>query len=316
MRFLPLCRNDDPLLKIVKEAYHAQPVAMPRGSIALLDVLLEAGGDEYSRWGQLGTLVTGQPGLKAAIGPARPKLVANLSGVRSSTVDIDVGLELVGFILRVFGLPVPGVAAGFKRARTISFKFSSVTERLYSAATIGHALERRRLRKRNAANREIVEKGGALVINSVLESPDFAVRVEKRSGKSAGLDFGLLKELGEARAGISIQQTGAHEVSWHATKPAVFAFTALRLRVAEYGGIESIQLGPPRIVLRALTDRRDIIYGSEYAGLDTTDVASTGVGDVIQDRELLAIDVPGRPLVVNAAPVELNPEPALLIPDN
>jgi hypothetical protein len=287
---------------------------MPRGSIGLLEVLVDAGGDEYRRWGQLGKLVTGQPGLQKAIGRARPHLVANLSGVQSSKVAMGIGLELIGFILRVFGLPVPGVAAAFEHARNVSFKFSRVQERIYSAADIGEALERRTLRKRNAATAVIAEKGSALVINSVFESPDFSVRVEKRSGKRAGVDYGLLKELAEARADISVQQTGANEVSWQADEPAVFAFTVLRLGVAEFGGITIIQLGPPRVVVRAMTDHRGIVYGSESTGLSISDLTSTGLGDVIEEQGLFAIDVPDGPLVVNAAPAELNPEPSLLVP--
>jgi hypothetical protein len=317
MRFVPLCRNEDPLLKLVREKYHAQPVAVPKEGINPLEVLVESGKDEFRGWGPLGDLVTGQPPLEDVLGRARPKLVSDVSGMWSSSVDAGVGLEILGFVLRVFGIPVPGIGAAFTSARKVSFKFSGVTERKYGAGAIGNALARRKLRRRNPANVDIAKKGWALVIDSVLSSRDFAVRVEKKRGTKIGIDYGLLNEAVSAKASASFTKIGDDVVSFQARKPAVFAFTALRLGVSQYQGFTDIQLGPPRILMRAMTARRGILYGNEFGGLDIGDITSTGGAKVIREKGgLLAIDVRDGPLVVNAAPVELRPEPTLLVPSD
>jgi hypothetical protein len=317
MRLLPLCRKKDPLLKIVRERYGANPVAMPRGDIELLNVLVDAGKGVVKPWGPLGKLVTGRPALEEAVGPSPPAFVADLSGAWSSAVGVKVGLGVLGPVLNAFGVPVPGITAAFNHSGQLSFKFSRVTRRSYSAAIIGDALQGRKLRKHNAATALIAETGSTLIIDCVYESPDFSVRTGRGSGAGAKVDVPAIhKILASANTGVSVERSAQNEVSFQADKPVVFGFTALRLRPDQYRGFRTLQLGPGDVVMRAVTSNRTILYASESDGLDPSLIVSTGADEILfYDGLTDVVGVPDGPLVVNAWPVQISDQPALLVPD-
>jgi hypothetical protein len=199
----------------------------------------------------------------------------------------------------------------------LSFKFSRVTQRVYSAAVIGEALNGRRLRRGNIATKAIEEKGSALIIDSVLESPDFEVTVKQRSKWHAGFDYGVLAEMVTPELGISLERTGDRELSFRADQPAVFAFTALRLEVGDLGRFTTITLGPSKVVVLGISTGRQILYSSEPSGLELDQMSSTAAEAIYgDDGALVAVDVRAGPLVVNASPVELRDQPSLLVPDD
>jgi hypothetical protein len=314
LRLLRPCRKEDPLLKIVRDTYHAQPVGAPRGDVDFLHVLVDRGNGTFAPWGPLAALLTRQPPLDQVLGPPKPQVAHDLSGKQSGSVRLSAGLEILGALLTAFGVPVPGVEASFESTRALSFRFSRVTERLTTAAELGNALHGRRLRKSNVASRLLTEKGTALIITSVLESPELVVSAHSTRGANAGVKILPIKEaidIGEAD--LEAQVRRGKELVLTSQSPAVFGFRCLRLDISQDGDLDGVGLGPKRVVVSALSQQLPIIYASEPGGLDPDSITSgrrkvTRRGGIVE-----AVAVEAGPTVVNASPVLLASEPSILV---
>jgi len=316
LRLLNPCRREDPLLKIVREKYHAQAVGAPRGDIDFLHVLIDRGNGRYRPWGPLTKLVTGRLPLRDALGPPEPQVAHDLSGQESGSVRLSAGLEILGAVLTALGVPVPGVDASFDSTRSLRFRFSRVTERFTTAADLGNALHGRRLRKSNLATKLLTEKGTALIITSVLESPEVIVTADGTKGARASISLlPINKAIDAGDVELHAQLRRDRELVLTSQAPAVFGFRCLRLDVSRDGDLDGIGLGPSRVVLSALAAQLPIVYASEPDGLDP-EAITTGPRKVTRRRGIVeAVSIDDGVTVVTASPVLLASEPSILVPD-
>jgi hypothetical protein len=319
MRLLPLCKQQDPLLKIVKEQYNAQPVALSQRDLDLLDVLVKRENGSYQRWGALSDLITDRDEVLDLRDGCPRVPVGDLSGMRSRGVEFHIGLELLGAILNAFGLPVPGICGAIRHSRHLSFKFSGVTKRSFMAAAIGDVLYGRSLRRTNLATSLLAEAGSMLIVDMVLESPSFSVNAEGRTGAGTKVDGPeIVKLVLDAAVGMKAEKTARYEMTFQGTadKPAVFGFSALRLEAAASGRLTKVVIGPPEVVLRSIVSGRPLRYASEPDGLEPLDIFPLGSDEIHLDLGIVdAVGIPDGPVVVNAAPAEIGEPFGLLVPD-
>src|ERR1700712_5544665 len=102
MGFHPCNHAEDPFTRRVREVYDANVVAAPRSGVDPLDTLAVRGRRVGPR-GRLQGLLDGESPRLPAV---RAVSVADLSGVRSATVDLDLALSLSGKFLASLGVPI------------------------------------------------------------------------------------------------------------------------------------------------------------------------------------------------------------------
>src|SRR5688572_22034960 len=100
---------------------------VPRSSTSPLQTLLRAGKKDLDRLGELGTIsIAGANPLPLI---SRDNLApVEISGKESSSTKIEVGLNILGGLIKALGGNTLGISAGFTRAKTLTFKYEDVLE--------------------------------------------------------------------------------------------------------------------------------------------------------------------------------------------
>lgn len=227
MGFLPCINRDDPFTRKVRELYRANVVAAPRAGIDPLDTLAVRNRSVNVR----GALVHMLDG-RAELPEPEATRAAGMSGTRSTSVDLKLGLDLTAKFLTALGVPVPGAevtASLWKGATRLDFHVEDVVENQVDIAQLGRALHGRRIARTPAT--EVFFSGdgtGLYVITGTLTTTSFAVHGEAESGQTVSVAVDAIRDLiGEASAGVSWESTRQDTVTFSGPTPVTFAFTAV-----------------------------------------------------------------------------------------
>ncbi len=99
---------------------------VPRPSAQPLE-LLHRNGKDLTRLGSILDLLTGGAvPLPTVHRDDRPGV--DIEGTESSKINVSIGLSILGAFIGALGGGNLGLTAGFKRAKTVTFKFVAVTE--------------------------------------------------------------------------------------------------------------------------------------------------------------------------------------------
>ncbi|HET9983364.1 MAG TPA: hypothetical protein VFQ38_07245 [Longimicrobiales bacterium] len=106
---LPLCSND-PLVKTLQDVFGANIVRVPEERIRPV-VVLASDGKKTSFRGELAPLLVGGAPIDV---PVAESQMASVSGKRSKSVDLGLGLKILGGFLQALGVPSAGIGAQFR----------------------------------------------------------------------------------------------------------------------------------------------------------------------------------------------------------
>jgi hypothetical protein len=227
MSFLSCPRQDDPFTRQVRDTYRANVVGAPRADIHPLDALAVQGRKVDLR-GQLRYLIDGPGRLPSATSaPA-----AALAGVRSTSVDVKVGLSLSAKFLAALGVPIPGAgisASLWQGASGFSFEVRDVEEHQVDLGELGQRLQGRTLAVTPATRLFLDDPSVELMlITRTLTTGSFSVRATRSGGQAVQVTVdGLASLIGKANADVSWKTEADHSVTFTGTIPVTFAFAAV-----------------------------------------------------------------------------------------
>jgi hypothetical protein len=234
--------RNDPIMKIIYEVFGGTVLKVPNAGVRPLDVVGLCPGGAVSRRGRLSAaLVDGEAveaQLKEAIDP--PVRAANVSGKRSSSVEANLGLDILGGLLSGLNLPPAEIKAQFKAARTVSFKFDEVMKEQVDSFELGSVLQGTSINAGNPAMADFQGPDGCqfLVINLVFTSSSFAIRAESERAGELKIDAGAIGKLvGSAQTGVEVRALSETEIAFEGPEQLTFAFTTERLFVDEDGTV-------------------------------------------------------------------------------
>lgn len=238
MGFASCVNQGDPFTRRVRDVYGANVVSAPRTGIEPLDTLAVRGRRVEPR-GRLEAMLDGEPPRLPEVETAT---VANLTGVRSAAVDVNIGGNLSASFLVALGVPVPGaeVAASlWKGASGFTFEVRDVRQHQIDIAYLGRALAGRQVARTPATEVFFGPKATKLLlITRTLTSPSFAVRAVGQGGQSVKVAVdGVANLLGKAEAGVSWSVENDDSVSFHGPAPVTFAFAAVPCAIDAAGKV-------------------------------------------------------------------------------
>lgn len=237
MGFLPCVNREDPFTRRVREVYRANVVTAPRAGIDPLDTLAVRSRSVSAR-GALTHLLDGP--VKLPEPKATP--TAGLSGTRSTSVDLKLGLDLTAKFLTALGVPVPGAevtASLWQGATRLTFHVDEVAEHQVDIAELGSAMRGRRLARTPATKVFFSGDGtGLYLITGTLTTTSFAVHGEAERGQSVEVAVDAIQDLiGTASATVSWRSTGHDAVTFSGSTPVTFAFAAVPCAVDPRGNL-------------------------------------------------------------------------------
>lgn len=100
-------RPDDQLVKKVFDLYNANIVRAPGVGLDPYEVVVvKDESDRVEQIGELDSLLTRSS--RRTLPPPEQRRASDLTGTRSSNVELDLGLDLAGALLAAFSVPVSG----------------------------------------------------------------------------------------------------------------------------------------------------------------------------------------------------------------
>jgi hypothetical protein len=228
MSFFSCPRQDDPFTRQVRDTYGANVVSAPRSGIDPLSTLAVRGRKVEPR-GQLKYMLEGRALTLPSVTSAP---TAELSGVRSATVDVGLGLSLSAKFLAALGVPVPGAevsASLWEGASKFTFEVRDVIEHQVDIGALGQKLKGHVLARTAATELFLVDPSIELMlITRTLTTPSFAMRAIGTGGQAVHVAVdGIAELIGKANADVSWRSEHDNSVTFTGATPVTFAFAAV-----------------------------------------------------------------------------------------
>jgi hypothetical protein len=232
---LKLC-SDDPLVVLLRASFGTNLVRIPEARVQPLCCVAVRGKDVAFR-GNLGFLLPAGELLEAPAFAKAHSSMADISGKQSRSVDVALGLEILGGFLN--GMPAASIAGAFSGAKEVAFSFGNVRREWIDEGWLGHFLPSCLLNLQNLAVRDFTTKPkwGLLIITSIITSDQFTMRVTKANSDDFNLGASALHSLlAKSSAKFGILAATEREVTFKGKQPLTFAFTTVRAHVEDTTG--------------------------------------------------------------------------------
>jgi hypothetical protein len=223
MAFLKLCRGD-PIVDTLTDVFHANIIRVPEERYAPL-IVLAARGDIVSFRGKLSNLIGGSA-------PAFPQptnsQMTEVTGKKSRSVNVDLGLSILDGFLKGFGIPSMGVQSTFKGVKKVSYTFNSVVRKYLDVGEIGDLLVGTVVNEKNPAAAIFFgdDPYRFLVIDSIVTSSQFTIAVEDSGDAKVKFDVPAVQKLiGDAKVGVTVVSETGYDLSFSGPQQLAFAFT-------------------------------------------------------------------------------------------
>ncbi|MGI5238884.1 hypothetical protein [Dactylosporangium sp. CA-139066] len=270
MGFIRLC-DRDPLLRLAREVFDANPMAVPDTRIKPL-ALLVADGARVRYFGSLAALLP-----DARLPAVRRSKLANMGGQRSAHASLDVAASVLGALLApMAGVPVPlgRLEAAFSgsRAEGVSVYFPNPRRDFVDLGELGAALAGARVP--DTATTTVFHDGdrSLLLVDSVILSDEIGISIRRRSASAPALAV-------EPFGSLQVTTVNDSELTIKASSWMPFAFSCLLVSVQMDG-----------LVTRVVHDadaRRVVGFNRDSDDLSSGDAEFFHVG---AHSDLVAID--------------------------
>jgi hypothetical protein len=217
---------NDPYLKALR-SFGYNVIRLPKADMAPLQLLARNGG-ALGRIGDLSTVILPR-GAVALPAVKRDTPAASLSGQRSGTLSVGVGLSVLGSIIGAMGGSKLGLDLAYKNARSVTFEFQDVLEDRIEVAALDQYLSDADVSPFSTHVGQLLEADQIYVTTATLKSNKIAV--EARGAKEHGLDVSIpeLKGVVGGNVKVGAASASASTVTFEGSLPLVFGFQAARL---------------------------------------------------------------------------------------
>lgn len=201
---------------------------VPRSDTSPLHTLLRAGKKDLTRLGELGTItITGANPLPAVSRDNTAPIA--ISGKESSSTQVEVGVNILGNLIKALGGNTLGISAGFSKAKTMTFTYENVLEDNVPVDKLDQFLSTCSFRLDGTAVVDALIDDAVFVITSTLKTTKFTINAKGDGGVKIGLDVPVLS--GAISGSLKVDLTKALEgtVSYEGKTPVVFGFQAIQV---------------------------------------------------------------------------------------
>lgn len=207
---------------------------VPRLSAQALEVLHRSGKD-LTRLGGIDDLI--EPG--AVPRPTvhrddRPGV--NIEGVESSKVNVSIGLNILGSFLGALGGGNLGLNVGFNRARSVTFKFTAVTEDSIDVLALEQFVRSGRINEHvppGTVDKLIDDE--VYVVTSVLKTKTLGVSAQADNGLNVQLDVPVIQQAVGGSIKVGSEGSLNSTISFEGPVAVPFAFQAVQLVFSDSG---------------------------------------------------------------------------------
>jgi len=201
---------------------------VPRLSAQPLD-LLHRNGKDLTRLGSVLDLIgPGVVALPEIHRDDRPGV--DIEGTESSKVNLAIGLNVLGGFLGALGAGNLGLQAGFRNAKTITFKYVAVTEDSIDVLALERFIQAGGISPHvppGTVDKLIDDE--IYAISSVLKTRKIAIAAQGETGQSVALDVPVIQQAVGGNLKVDGEGAASSNVVFEGAVAIPFAFQAVQL---------------------------------------------------------------------------------------
>ncbi len=203
-------------------------VRLPRSDMAPLETLVRTGKKDLQRTGFLEAIMV--PGANE-MPPVSEDNIApgGISGKETSSMKLEIGLNILGNIIRAFGGSDLGLTAGYSRARSLIFEFDDVQEDHADINLLDQFLTTASIRPDQNTITSALIDDKVYVVNSTLKTTRMTVQAKGENGARVGLDVPVIQQAVSGELDVDVARAAEGSVTYEGKVPIVFGFQAVRL---------------------------------------------------------------------------------------
>lgn len=205
-------------------------VRHPREGIQPLDLIGKQDG-EVKYLGGLDQLITHPPGRLPGI--TRDQVAADVQGQTSSKLNLTIGVSVLQSVISSLGGNL-GVKAGYQRARTLQFAFSTVLSDSVRPLDLGNYLKAGEVDEANLILEQyVLGRGRLFVLTRTVKTNRLTVQAESSSGAPATLDVPAISGVASGSLKIDVAEQAMGRVSYEGGVFLVFGFECFEVGVVD-----------------------------------------------------------------------------------
>jgi hypothetical protein len=219
--------RDDPLVSVLKDRGYLL-VRLPRADIEPLLLIRRPNDGNFERIGQLTHGLV--PRKEEPLPPVTMDTpVADMDGKKTSDLDIETGVNLVGSLVGALGGDNIGLDAEYGNAKNMSFAIHHVLEDKVEVVDVDQYLVDAEVNPNTRTFKNWLENDEIYIITSILKSNQFTTEAKKENKESVALDVPVIQEIVGAK--VKVEHTAGSEtrIKYEGQKPVTFGFQAVQL---------------------------------------------------------------------------------------
>lgn len=202
-------------------------ISLPREGIKPLMMMIK-NGDRLTPLGPLAS--TFQAGGAPMPVPKR-QISADVTGSRSRSIDLDLGLNILGTVIGALSGSSLGLKAAYKNSRKVEFEFGNVMEEKVDVAGLDSYLSSASVAT-SIGNfvKQALDEDKIYVIVSTLDATQVSVEAKSDTGTSVGLDVPVIQQIVGAKVAVSGSGASNSKITYSTTtNPLSFGLQVVRL---------------------------------------------------------------------------------------
>jgi len=217
--------KNDPVLTYLKDIEFL-PILLPREGVRPLGLLLKDG----KRFEYLGNLEDVTQST-FPLPPVSPDLVTanTISGKKSSTVKLSIGLSLLGNIIKAFTGQTLDVSLGYKNAKTVTYEFKDVTVDTIDILKLDQYLTEGDFNDAGAGIEMLFLNNQIGVVTSTLRAKTFVIAAQGQNGLDVKVDLPLIQNVLDGKVEVAIANESDSKIAYSGTKAISFGIRAVQL---------------------------------------------------------------------------------------
>ena len=202
-------------------------VSLPRADLKPNNTLLRTSNKELTFLGNLGTIVEGaNPLPQISTDNIAP---SGVTGMQSSSLDLKVGLSILGNVLKALTGTSLDVNAGFKDTKSVTFEYKDVLEDHIVLDELDQLLSASTFKQNLNMVRSALIESNVFILTSAIKSKSITVKTQGEGGVSGNIEVPVIQNIASGKLSVDFNQASQGQVTFTGTTPVVFGFKAVQV---------------------------------------------------------------------------------------
>lgn len=231
-----ICNKKDPIIKLVRETFGANPLNIPETRVQPLSVLTTKEKKIAFR-GDIKNLLDDQASLDVILQKSK---VADVGYKESAKINRKLGLGIVSGFLKGFGLPTLNISSQFDKVKNISLSFNNIERVYFDEIALGTDMRGKKIWMEHPVMRDIARNElRFLVISEILTSNNFTISAYDKKDRVVALDVSNIKDIvGQLDTKVAVTSETEHQISFNGEERLTFAFGCIEAFWTSAGTID------------------------------------------------------------------------------